>query len=394
MTARSVEDHRRHVAALLAALHTRHAEDVSLGDALGRVLASDVHSPVDLPLFRNSQMDGYAVDAASIRVVPAVLPVRGVIAAGPVDPASHVPGTAYRIMTGAPIPDGADAVVPVEDTETTDGQVRITRARHAGEYVRERGSDVLAGTLLLASGEILAARHIAVLAAVGLQHVPVRTRPRVAIITTGAELVDAGSTLKPGEIFDSNGIALASSVRANGAEVVSIARSGDDPAEFQKLLAEATTAADLVLTSGGVSMGDFEVVRDALTSLGAEFGHVAMQPGGPQGTAVVDGVPVLNFPGNPVSVLVSFEVFARPEIRRAAGLPLIEPEELPLATAITSIPGKRQFLRARRTDSGVELVSGPGSHLVAAMAWADVLVDVPPDVTTLDAGQLVKVIPL
>ncbi|WP_072690903.1 molybdopterin molybdotransferase MoeA [Rhodococcus marinonascens] len=394
MTARSVEDHARHVAALLAALHTRSAEDIPLGDALGRVLAADVHSPVDLPLFRNSQMDGYAVDAASITAVPAFLPVRGVIAAGPVTPATHVPGTAYRIMTGAPIPDGADAVVPVEDTETADGEVRIVRTREAGEFVRERGSDVQTGTLLLAAGHILAARHIAVLAAVGLQRVPVRPRPRVAVITTGAELVDAGSTPRPGEIFDSNGIALASSVRANGAEVVSITRSGDDTAEFRTLLAEATTTADLVLTSGGVSMGDFEVVRDTLTPLGAEFGHVAMQPGGPQGTAVVDGVPVLNFPGNPVSTLVSFEVFARPEIRRAGGLPPTEPEELPLAAAITSIPGKRQFLRARRTDAGVELVSGPGSHLVAAMAWADVLVDVPANLTTLDAGQLVKVIPL
>ncbi|AOW92283.1 molybdopterin molybdenumtransferase MoeA [Rhodococcus sp. WMMA185] len=394
MTARSVEDHRRHVAALLAALQSRSAEDIPLGDGLGRVLASDVHSPVDLPLFRNSQMDGYAVDAASIRAVPVALPVRGVIAAGPVDPVTHTPGTAYRIMTGAPIPDGADAIVPVEDTETADGEVRINRARSVGEFVRERGSDVKAGTLLLPAGAILAARHIAVLAAVGLQRVPVRPRPRIAVITTGAELVDAGSTLRPGEIFDSNGIALASSARANGAEVVSISRSGDDPAEFRALLTEATTTADLVLTSGGVSMGDFEVVKDTLTSLGAEFGHVAMQPGGPQGTAVVDGVPVLNFPGNPVSALVSFEIFARPEIRRAAGLPPIEPDELPLAAAITSIPGKRQFLRARSTTAGVELVSGPGSHLVAAMAWADVLVDVPADVTALDAGDLVKAIPL
>ena len=394
MTARSVEQHAQHVAELLATLHERPAEEIPLGEALGRALAADVHSPVDLPLFRNSQMDGYAVDAASVASVPAVLPVLGVIAAGPAGATTHTPGTAYRIMTGAPIPDGADAVVPVEDTQTTDGQVRIERSRTAGEFVRERGSDVREGTLLLPVGSVLAARHIAVLAAVGLQRVPVRPRPRIAVITTGAELVDAGTTLHPGEIYDSNGIALASSARANGAEVVSITRSGDDPAEFRTLLAEATTTADLVLTSGGVSMGDFEVVKETLSPLGAQFGHVAMQPGGPQGTAVVDGTPVLNFPGNPVSTLVSFEVFARPEIRRAAGLPPTEPEELPLAAAVTSIPGKRQFLRARRTDAGVELVSGPGSHLVAAMAWADVLLDVPADVTALDAGQLVKVIPL
>ncbi|MDV7352556.1 molybdopterin molybdotransferase MoeA [Rhodococcus oxybenzonivorans] len=394
MTTRTVEQHAQHVAELLAPLHTRPGEEIPLGEALGRALAADVHSPVDLPLFRNSQMDGYAVDAASITTVPVMLPVRGVIAAGPAEPVTHLPGTAYRIMTGAPVPPGADAIVPVEDTVTSDGEVRIEKTRSAGEFVRERGSDVRAGTLLLAAGSILAARHIAVLAAVGLQRVSVRPRPRVAVITTGAELVDAGSALRPGQIYDSNGIALASSARANGAEVVSIARSTDDPAEFRTLLAEAVLTADVVLTSGGVSMGDFEVVKETLSPLGAQFAHVAMQPGGPQGTAVVNGVPVLNFPGNPVSTLVSFEIFARPDIRRAAGLPPTEAVEGPLAAPLTSVRGKRQFLRARRTDTGVELVAGPGSHLVAAMAWADVLVDVPADVTALDAGQLVKVIPL
>ncbi|MFZ2177445.1 MAG: gephyrin-like molybdotransferase Glp [Rhodococcus sp. (in: high G+C Gram-positive bacteria)] len=394
MTARSVEEHARDVAGLLAGLHTRPAEEVPLGDALGRALDADVLSPVDLPLFRNSQMDGYAVDAASITTLPAILPVQGVIAAGPVPHIVHTPGTAFRIMTGAPIPEGADAVVPVEDTTPGDGKVRINRSRAAGEFVRERGSDVRAGTLLCPAGHLLAARHIAVLAAVGLRSVSVRPRPRVAVITTGAELVDAGCTLRPGEIYDSNGIALATSARANGADVVSIDRSTDDVATFRRLLGDATAAADLVITSGGVSMGDFEVVKETLTPMGAQFGHVAMQPGGPQGTAVVGGVPVLNFPGNPVSALISFEIFAKPEIRRAAGLAPVQPEHLPLAAPLTSIEGKRQFLRARRTDSGVELVSGPGSHLVAAMAWADVLVDVPADVTALEAGQLVKVIPL
>lgn len=394
VTPRSVEQHASRVADLLAGLHDRPAEQLPLGQALGRVLAADVHSPVDLPLFRNSQMDGYAVDAASVASVPVSLPVRGVLAAGSGAPPAHQRGTAFRIMTGAMIPEGADAIVPVEDTESDEQTVTITKTRVTGEFVRERGGDVQAGTLLLESGSVLEPRHIAVLAAVGLQAVAVRSRPRVAVITTGAELVDAGSTLRPGEIYDSNGIALASSARANGADVVSVARSGDDVAVFREILARATAVADVVITSGGVSMGDFEVVKDTLLPLGGQFGHVAMQPGGPQGTAVVDGVPVLNFPGNPVSTMVSFEMFARPVLRRAAGLPAILTEEIPLAGSLRSVRGKRQLLRGRRCADGVELVSGPGSHLVAALAWADVLIDIPSDTTSLDAGELVKVWPL
>ncbi|RVW05348.1 molybdopterin molybdotransferase MoeA [Rhodococcus xishaensis] len=393
-TARSVEDHAADVSDLLGPLLTRPSETIRLGDALGRVLSDDISSPVDLPLFRNSQMDGFAVDAASVRTVPATLPIVATVPAGPAEPAAHVPATAVRIMTGAVMPDGADAVVPVEDTEVSDGKVTVHRSRSAGEYVRERGSDVRAGALLLTSGTLLAPRHISVLAAVGLASVAVRTRPRVAIITTGAELVDAGTTPGPGQIFDSNGAALAASVRANGAEVVIVDRSGDEPDTFRSVLRRAVAGAELVITSGGVSMGDYEVVKDVLTDLGARFGRIAMQPGGPQGLAVVDGVPVLTFPGNPVSTLVSFEVFVRPLLRRAAGLPPVTAAEAVLDHDVTSVPGKRQFLRGRSTASGVAVVSGPGSHLVAALAWADVLLDIPVEVTSLAAGDRVKVWPL
>ncbi|QNG19325.1 molybdopterin molybdotransferase MoeA [Rhodococcus triatomae] len=394
MGVRSVEEYTAHVAELLSPLLSPPPVRVDLSDALGRVLAEDVHSPVDLPLFRNSQMDGYAVDAASVAAAPVTLPVLGVLAAGPAAPARHTPGTALRIMTGAALPEGADAIVPVEDTAGDHRSVTVHRAREAGEFVRERGSDVRAGMLLLSSGNRLEPRHLAVLAAVGLGAVVVRRRPRVAVITTGAELVDAGTTPKPGQIFDSNGLALASGARANGADVVVVQRSSDDPGVFRALLARAVSAADLVLTSGGVSMGDFEVVKDVLAPLGGQFGHIAMQPGGPQGATVVDGVPVLSFPGNPVSTLVSFEMFARPHLRAAAGLPATEHYTLPLAGPLRSPQGKRQFLRGRVAGDAVELVSGPGSHLVAAMAWADVLIDVPADVTALDTGELVKVVPL
>ncbi len=283
------------------------------------MLSHDVCSPVDLPLFRNSQMDGFAVDAASIATVPATLPIVATVPAGPAEPARHVPGTAVRIMTGAVLPEGAEAVVPVEDTEVSDGKVTVHRSRAVGDFVRERGSDVRTGMLLLSAGTLLEPRHLGVLAAVGLAAVAVRTRPRVAVITTGAELVDAGATPEPGQIFDSNGAALSASLRANGAEVSVTDRSSDDPDVFRTCLRRAIARAELVITSGGVSMGDYEVVKDVLAELGARFGPVAMQPGGPQGLALVDEVPVLTFPGNPVSTMVSFEVFVRPLLRRAAG---------------------------------------------------------------------------
>lgn len=397
MTTRTVEEHASRVAELLAPLTRRAPERVPLSEVLDRALAEDVHSPVDLPLFRNSQMDGFAVDAASVANVPVTLPVLGTIAAAPGSPAPHVPGTAMRIMTGAVLPEGADAVVPVEDTvraEADGDHVTITSPRRTGEYVRNRGSDVRRGALLLNAGAVLAPRHIAALAAVGLGAVEVRPRPRVAVITTGAELADAGAELQPGQIYDSNGIALAASARSNGAHITSVDRSTDEPEVFREKLRRAAASADVVITSGGVSMGDFEVVKDVLGALGATFCRVSMQPGGPQGTAVVDGVPVLTFPGNPVSALVSFEVFARPVLRLAAGLPPVRQQDLPLAGPLTSIAGKRQFLRGRRTELGVELVSGPGSHLIAAMAWADVLLDIPDNVTSLESGELVKVWPL
>ena len=395
---RSVEEHVEHVAALLAPLRTRPTVKVPLARALNRVLAEPIHAPIDLPAFRNSQMDGYAVDAAAVATVPVTLPVRGVLAAG-AGMSVHETGTARKIMTGAPIPEGADAVVPVEDTtdnSSTDGQATVTvhRSVAAGTYVRERGSDIAAGAELLPAGQLIAPRHIAALAAVGRTEVPVRALPRVAVISTGSELVFGGTDLGPGKIFNSNGPALAASALANGAEVVSVDHSEDDAEEFALKIAHATDVAEVVITSGGVSKGDFEVVKDVLGPRGGEFVSVAMQPGGPQGTAVVDGIPILAFPGNPVSALISFEVFTRPLLRAAAGLPAIEPSMLPLTADLTSVAGKRQFFRARRDGDGVTVVSGPGSHLVAGMSGADALLDVAADTTSLRAGDLVKVLPL
>lgn len=392
---RSVEEHEQHVAALLEPLRAEKIVRVPLSRALHRTLAQDVHSPLDLPSFRNSQMDGYAVRAHEVESTPVTLPVQGVIAAGDTVAALE-PGHALKIMTGAPVPDGADAIVPVEDTEPGDAPdtVCISGIHRAGVYVREAGSDIRTGDRLLGAGTVLEARHIAALAAVGSTSIPVYGRPRVAVISTGSELVTAGDELGPGKIFNSNGPALAASAIANGADVVSIDHCHDDPEEFVTMLEHAARVADVIFTSGGVSKGDFEVVRDTLEPRGGRFVSVAMQPGGPQGTAEFDGVPILTFPGNPVSALVSFEIFARPSLRVAAGFPPAARDTLPLTTAVTSVAGKRQFLRGRVDAHGVTPLRGHGSHLVAGLAMADVLLDIPADTTSLESGDLVKVLSL
>lgn len=396
MSAVSVEQHAASIEALLAGLGDRGAQRVPLDHALGRVAFGEVSSPVDLPLFDNSQMDGYAVDSRSVSTIPATLPVSNVIAAGPSPSAVLVAGSAAKIMTGAPIPGGADTIVPVEDTTApAAGLVTIHRARSAGEFVREQGSDVRVGTALIGAGQTLEPRHISVLAAVGLAEIDVLSRPRVAVVTTGAELMSAGTTLAPGQIFDSNGITLAAHLRASGAEVVAVERSSDDPRAFRRTLDAAAASAELIITSGGVSMGDFEVVKDVLRPLGGTFGTVRMQPGGPQGITLYGDVPVLSFPGNPVSTVVSYIVFARNIIRQAAGLAPVPASTASLHEPVASPAGKRQFRRGRLRDDGrVELVAGPGSHLVAALAWADVLIDIDSETTELAAESTVKVWPL
>lgn len=384
----TVEEHAAHVADLLAPALAPRAELVPIDDALGRVTVAAVLSPVDLPLFRNSQMDGFAVRSADVAPAPTTLPIVGEVAAKPSSPPDLAPGTAVRIMTGAVVPNGADTVIPVEDTTVDGVAVTVTRARTAGEFVRERGSDLRAGSELLPGGLRLGSRHLAVLAAAGITRVEVVARPRVSIITTGSELVQPGATPVLGQVFDSNGTALAAAVLAAGAIVAARTHVTDDPSELRKAL---SARGDLILTSGGISMGDFEVVRQLLEPLGARVGHVAMQPGGPQATATWEGVPVICFPGNPVSTQLSFEVFVAPLLRTVAGLPQAVRERRRLSEAVTSVAGRRQFLRGRALENGRVLVaSGPGSHLVAGMAASDLLVIVPEQVTTLEAGDEVE----
>ncbi len=396
----SVDGYRERVLAALGPLRPRHPETVPLAEALGRVLAVELASPIDLPPFRNSQMDGYAVRAADVAAAPVTLPVVGEVAAAPGAPAALEPGTAVRIMTGAPMPDGADAVIPVEDTlagadPASGDHVRIARGRAVGEYVRDAGSDLRAGGVVLTAGVRLASRHLAAAAAAGITAVEAVPRVRVAVISSGSELLAPGELLGPGQIYDSNGVAIAAAVRAAGAEVVLEGRVRDDATELEALLDAAIgLGAELILTSGGISMGDHEVVRELMEPRGAHVDVLAMQPGGPQalgswGEAAM--VPVVCFPGNPVSSQLSFELFVAPTLRELAGLSAAGRETRVLDSAVRSIPGRRQFLRGRRTaGDGVTAVGGPGSHLVTALAASDVLIVVPEDVTELAAGDPVE----
>jgi molybdopterin molybdotransferase len=397
----SVDEHAARIARMLAPLLlTRMTEELPLEQALGRTTADDIRSAVDLPLFRNSQMDGFAVRAADVTAVPIALEVSGDVPAGHAVPVVLTAGTAIRIMTGAPVPSGADAIIPVEDTELVLGRdddlsgavVELRRAPEPGDFVRERGSDLHRGEVIVPEGTRLAPRHLAALAAAGVVAVKALARLRVGIVTTGSELVQEGLPAEFGQVFDANGIALAALVEEAGATVSFRGTSDDDTDSFERVLAEAIAVSDLIVTSGGISKGAYEVVREVLQPRGAEVGSVAMQPGGPQATSIIDGVPVLSFPGNPVSTQVSFTVFLRALLRAAAGLPEIATEQAILATPVRSVPGRRQFLRGRRLPDGrVEQASGAGSHLVAGMARSDVLIDLPADAVDLPAGTDVTV---
>ena len=391
----NVSEHCTHIAALLEGRLPVEVDEVGLDNALGRMLAETVLSPLPLPPFRNSQMDGFAVRAADT-VAGRPLPVVGTVAAAPGVVPALAPMTAVRIMTGAPVPEGADAVVPVERSavkmtdagETVEFTDEFTDAVQPGAFVREAGSDLPAGAELLPADTLLASRHLAALAAAGIDRVRVRRRIRVAIISTGSELASPGAALGAGQIFDSNGPGLAAAVRAAGAEVTLRERVTDDAAEFLIVLSAAAEAANLIVTAGGISQGEFEVVREVLEPHGAWVGSVALQPGGPQATASFAGVPVLCFPGNPVSAQLSFELFLAPLLREAAGLPARVVESRVLSVDLESVPGKVQLVRARADGAGgITPVAGPGSHLVAAMAAADRIIVVPAETTRLTAGS-------
>ncbi|MGJ5898992.1 molybdotransferase-like divisome protein Glp [Streptomyces niveiscabiei] len=425
----SVDEHLEDV---LATVRPLEPIELQLLDAQGCVLVEDVTVAVSLPPFDNSSMDGYAVRVADVagasQEFPAALEVVGDVAAGAQAALLHVgPGQAARIMTGAPLPPGAETVVPVEWTdgglgegpvgsmrahslapEGAYGQVRVYRPAEARAHVRAQGSDVRAGDRALSAGTVLGPPQIALLAAIGRGTVRVRPRPRVVVLSTGSELIQPGEQLADGQIFDSNSFALTAAARDAGAIAYRVGAVADDPETLRSTIEDQLVRADLLVTTGGVSVGAYDVVKEALSSVadedeagaGVDFRTLAMQPGKPQGFGTVgpDHTPLLALPGNPVSSYVSFELFVRPAIRALMGLTdLHRPTTRARLTAdkpLTSPAGRRQYLRATCADGTVSPVGGAGSHLVAALAHADALIVVPEDVDHVEPGTAVEVVVL
>ncbi|MFK4596334.1 molybdotransferase-like divisome protein Glp [Streptomyces pristinaespiralis] len=424
----SVDDHLEDI---LAAIRPLDPIELQLPDAQGCVLVEDVTVPVALPPFDNSSMDGYAVRVADVagatEEFPSVLTVIGDVAAGSGGLPTVGPGQAARIMTGAPLPPGAQAVVPVEwtdggtgggaartmrpagqDPAGASGEVRVHRPVEERAHVRARGSDVQAGDLALAAGTVLGPPQIGLLAAIGRGTVRVRPRPRVVVLSTGSELVQPGEELTEGRIYDSNSFALAAAARDAGAISYRVGAVTDDAETLRATIEDQLIRADLLVTTGGVSVGAYDVVKEALSSVGDEdvpgggidFRKLAMQPGKPQGFGSIgpEHTPLLALPGNPVSSYVSFELFVRPAIRALMGLPDVHRPTaravLKADKAIGSPAGKRQFLRGRYdAEAGsVTPVGGAGSHLIAALAHADCLIVVPESDTSVEPGTELGVV--
>jgi molybdopterin molybdotransferase len=401
---RSVDEHLGKILELVSPLPPY---EQPLLEALGLPICEDVTSTIDLPGFDNSAMDGYAVRAADVASAsesdPVRLPVVGESAAGQTKAYALSPGQTVKIMTGAPLPTGADAVVPIEWTDGGRATVEIRQAPSLGAHVRPRGDDVHAGDLVVSEGTTIGPRETMILAAIGHGQVRARPRPRVVVLSTGSELREPGTSLGFDSIYDSNSFAIAAAAKAADAIAYRVGIVTDDPQELTDTLSDQLVRADLVVTSGGVSKGDYDVVKDVLGRLGTvEFAEVAMQPGKPQGFGTIgeDDTPIFTLPGNPVSSYVSFEVFVLPAIRRMMGkLPYRRPMVRATCTeAISSPYGRRQYARARFevTSRGAEAtpVGGHGSHLIGGLSQANSLVVIPEDRTKIQPGSTVDVLAL
>ncbi|MEM8619981.1 MAG: gephyrin-like molybdotransferase Glp [Actinomycetota bacterium] len=365
--------------------------EISFRDAVGLVLAEPVISTEQVPPFANTAVDGFAVHAADVAHAPVDMVVADEVAAGAASDHELQPGECIRIMTGAPVPSGADAVVMVEDSERlgdADGheRVRLSRAVPVGAAVRAAGEDVEPGGELFVAGTVVAPPVAAVLASVNAATVVAHPRLRVAVMSTGDELVSDGSPLEPGQIRESNKTMLAALVAEAGCDVIDFGVVPDDEATFERAIREAATTCDAIVSSGGVSMGDYDVVKAVLGRIAdMTWMQIAIKPAKPFAFGRLDDVPIFGLPGNPVSSLVSFELLARPALRRMMGH-----RELtrPSVVAIADEPlqrradGKVQFMRVRAEfgDDGrlhVRPVGAQGSHQLAATALADALAVVP-----------------
>jgi molybdopterin molybdotransferase len=394
-----------HLTEILGSVKVLPPLDLALLEAQGTVLAEPVSAPVPLPPFDNSAMDGYAVVAADIAAAtdaaPVTLPVVGDIVAGDTGVSAIRTGLTARIMTGAPLPAGADAVIPVEWTDGGNATVKVFRAAPPGNYIRRAGEDVLAGQVVAEAGTRLTAPQLGMIAAVGRPRVTVRPKPRVVVVATGDELREPGSTLAPGQIWESNSFMLTAAVVEAGGVGFRQATVEDEPGKVLEMLQDQLVRADAIVTTGGVSMGTRDVVKEVLSTTGTVgFHKVRMRPGKPQGFGLLEGTPVFTLPGNPVSAYVSFQVFVRPALLAMQGLP---PEPLPtvsavLAEDVKSPAGLRHYLRGKlsfnRGSYSVTAADVQGSHQLGSLSSANALIELPEDVEALPAGSHVNVLRL
>lgn len=426
---RTVVEHQLAVLDLLRRAASRVIDDggthVPLMESLGRVLATDLVAPLDLPPFANSQMDGFAIHIPDTSEQPEVVDLAksttyllaATIPAGTV-PAALAHGEAAPIMTGAMLPHGANAVVPVEEAQPASfaaaGQTVTLPATRAGTFVRAQGSDLTRGSIAIAAGTLLNAGHIGLASALGQSSLVVRRRMRALLVTTGDEVLLPGDPraddgLPEGKIFDANTALLRANLRQAGVDVVVAPVVEDNPAALLHVLesqvapvtlpnGESRPGIDLIISTGGISAGAFEVVKQAMAALNVEFLSVALQPGGPQAIGSYKGVPFLGFPGNPVSGVVSFELFLRPALGELLGAPAPRPRVVAaLSQPLSSPAGKHQVRRAiyeapeYESAATVREVGGPSSHLLGALAQANALIQIPAGVTELQAGAKVEV---
>lgn len=402
-----------HLAEILRTIVPLAPAELPLGDVHGLVLAEDVSAAVSLPSFDNSAMDGYAVRVEDVAGAsaehPAVLPVTAEVAAGDTGAYALRPGTAIKIMTGALLPPGAEAVVPVEQTDGGSARVAIRAPAEQGAAIRLAGGDAKAGEVLVTAGTRLKPMHVAVIAAAGRGTVLVRPRPRVVVLSTGSELAEPGTPIIPGRIWDSNSFMLAAAAREAGCLAYRQAIVPDRPDQVLPAIEDQLVRADLMITTGGVSMGgEHDVVKAALARLGTiTFRKVAMQPGMPQGFGTIavtqaaveaERVPIFTLPGNPVSAYVSFQLFARPAIGalQAYGGLGLESVQAELTGPLRSPPGRRSYLRGvlDRQRGTVTPLTGQGSHQIATLGKASALVVVPERVVRMDGGETAEVLVL
>ena len=399
---RTVEEHS---AAALGLAEPLGPVTLPIADAGGHVLARDVRADGPLPPWDNSAMDGYAVRAADVTGAddgtPVVLRVVADLPAGSAEAPAVGPGEAARIMTGAPLPPGADTIVPVEETDGGTATVAVRATARRGAHIRHVGEDVQAGNVVLAAGALLSERRVGALAAAGAGVVRVHRRPRVLVLATGSELVPPGEPRQRGQISDSNSYLLAAAVAAAGCRPVRLPPVPDDADVLRAVLTEHEPAVDAVVTAGGVSVGAYDVVKAALSGWAdVEFMAVAMQPGKPQGLGrLPGGTPVFCLPGNPVSVFVSFEVLVRPALLRMRGLTTVErPRIVAVAEDGWRTPvGRAQYMPVALAESGGTwsarraVAGGAGSHLAAGLAAADGLAVIPLDVPEVSPGDMLTV---